>query len=56
MADGFTRRKLATYVTESEKYVWPLLDVIKAVPAWNNAAWLLRYQMKALMETYKRLL
>ena len=56
MADGFTRRKMAIYVTESEKYVWPLLDAVKSVPAWNNAAWLLRYQMKALLETYKRLI
>ena len=34
----------------------PLLDVVREVPAWNNAAWLLRYQMVTLLETFKRLL
>ena len=38
------------------QYVLPLLDVIKAVPEYNNASWLLRYQMTTLLETYKRLL
>ena len=56
MADGFSRRKMATYVTETETFVLPLLEVIKAVPAYNNAAWLLRYQMVTLLETLKRLL
>ena len=42
------------YRTPDEWY--PLLDVVKAVPEWNNAAWLLRYQITALLETFKRLL
>ena len=56
MADGFSRAKLAAYVAQSEQYVLPLLDVVKAVPAWNDAAWLLRYQLTALLETFKRLI
>lgn len=56
MADGFSRKKMADYVVHTEKYVLPLLDVIKNRSAWNNAAWLLRYQMTALLETFKRLL
>ena len=56
MSDGFTRKKMATYVRSTEKYVLPLLDVIKAVPEYNNAAWLLRYQIITLLETCKRLL
>jgi len=56
MADGFTREKQAVYVAETERYVWPLLDVIRAVPEWNDAAWLLRYQIRALLETFKRTL
>ena len=56
MADGFSRKKMATYVTQTEQYVMPLLDVIKAVPEYNNASWLLRYQMMTLLETFKRLL
>ena len=56
MADGFSRKKMATYVAQTEEYVLPLLDVIKAVPEYNNASWLLRYQMTTLLETFKRLL
>ena len=56
MADGFTREKQAAYVVETERYILPLLDVIKAVPAWNRAAWLLRYQITSLLETFKRVL
>lgn len=56
MADGFTREKQATYIVETERYILPLLEVIKAVPAWNSAAWLLRYQIHALVETFKRML
>lgn len=56
MADGFSRTKMTTYVINTEKYVLPLLAVIKGVPAWNSAAWLLRYQMTALLETFKRFL
>ena len=33
-----------------------LLDVIKKVPDWNDAWWLLRYQITALSETFKRML
>ena len=56
MADGFSKRKMKDYVCRTEKYVLPLLEAVKSVPAWNNAAWLLKYQMTALLETFKRLL
>ncbi len=56
MADGFSREKMASYVVQTEKYILPLLDVVKAEPKWNNAAWLLQYQMTALLEAFKRLL
>ena len=56
MADGFRRRKMAVYVAETETYVLPLIAVVKSVPEWNNAAWLLRYQITALLETFKRLI
>ncbi len=55
MATGFTKEKIREYVRTTEKY-FPLLHrVIKNVPKWNNAAWLLQYQMGSLLETYKRL-
>lgn len=56
MAVGFSRDKMAKYVRQTEEYVFPLLDVVKAVPEWNNAAWLLRYQMLTMLEAFKRLL
>ena len=56
MADGFSREKMVSYVIQTEKYILPLLDIVKAVPRWNNAAWLLQYHITALLETFKRLL
>ena len=56
MADGFDKPKMRKYVLQTEKYILPLLDVIRDVPAYNNAAWLLRYQITTLLETFKRLL
>lgn len=56
MADGFSRQKMITYVSDTERYLMPLLDVVKSVPRWNNAAWLLRYQISALAENFKRVL
>ncbi len=56
MADGFETARMKTYIRETEAYILPLLDVIKAVPKWNNAAWLLRYQIHTLLEIYKRML
>ena len=56
MADGFKKPKMVKYVKLTEQYVLPLLDTVKEVPAWNNAAWLMRYQMITMLETFKRLL
>ncbi len=56
MADGFPKKKMKTYVVQTEQYVLPLLDVIKEVPEYNSAAWLLRYQIVTMLEAFKRLL
>ena len=56
MASGFTKKKMTSYVVSTEQYVLPLIEQVKAVSEWNNAAWLLKYQMTALLETFKRLL
>jgi (p)ppGpp synthase/HD superfamily hydrolase/DNA-binding XRE family transcriptional regulator len=57
MAGGFTRNRMAAYVTETETYIVPLLGVVKdASPKWNSAAWMLTYQMTGLLEIYKRML
>ena len=56
MADGFSRKKMAEYTAETDRYYPELLEVIKKQKDWNDAWWLLRYQMTALEETFKRLL
>ena len=56
MATGFTKEKMVKYVKQTEEYVIPLLDMVKEVPEWNNAAWLMRYQMVTMLEAFKRLL
>ena len=56
MADGFKKAGMIKYVKQTEEYVLPLLDVVREVPEWNNAAWLMRYQMVTMLEAFKRLL
>ena len=53
MAAAFSRKRMASYVLETEKEIIPLLSVIKGVPEWNSAAWLLKYQLLSLLETFK---
>ena len=56
MADAFSRRKMVRYTEETERYYPAILDVVKKVPEWNDAWWLLRYQMMTMLEAFKRLL
>jgi GTP pyrophosphokinase len=56
MADAFTRKHMAEYAAETDKYYPALLDVVKKAPEWNDAWWLLRYQMMTMLEAFKRLL
>ncbi len=56
MADAFSREWMIRYTEETDHYYPALLDVIKKVPEWNNAWWLLRYQMMTMTEAFKRLL
>ena len=56
MSWGFTRENQRRYISETEKYIIPLLDVIKNSPEYNNAAWLLKYQMESMLDIFKRAL
>lgn len=56
MADGFGYAKMVKYTQETDRYYPELLKVIGKVPEWNDAWWLLRYQLDALLETFKRML
>ena len=56
MADCFTRDRMIRYTALTDTYYPAILDVIKKVPEWNDAWWLLRYQLMTMTETFKRLL
>lgn len=50
MGGTFTRDKLKEYVEETEKYVLPLLDILKnEYPEWHNQAFLLKYQILSVL-------
>ena len=56
MADAFDRAKMVQYTAETDRYYPALLKAVEKVPEWNDAWWLLRYQMTPLLETFKRML
>ena len=55
MSIGFSSKKIAEYVRETERYYQKLLRVVKSCPQYSDAAWLLKYQIWSLMETAKRI-
>ena len=56
MALGFTKDKIVQYIAETETYALPLLDHVKDTwPEYYNAAFLLKYHMKSILESLKRL-
>lgn len=57
MASGFSREKMASYIVETEIYLFPLLQQLKETwVQYNSVSWLLSYQIKSLLEVYKRIL
>ena len=54
MSFGFSADKIEKYVKETETYYPELLRTIKECPNYNDAAFLLEYQMKGLVEMAKR--
>ena len=55
MATGFPVERMAAYIDETEKYVLPLLNLLKVTyPEFYNAAFLLKYQMMSVLESLKR--
>ena len=47
---------MISYTAETDRYYPVLLDVLKKIPEWNDAWWLMRYQMITMLEAFKRLL
>ena len=55
MALGFTPERVKKYVKETEEWYPRLLRVVKAVPEYNNAAWLLSYQIRSVLQMAKKI-
>ena len=56
MAWGLSRERIYRMIKETEEYFPRLLELIKGEPEYNNAAWLLRYQIESMLDVYKRLM
>ncbi len=56
MSWGLSRDRIYRMIRETEEYILPLLKVIKDEPEYNDAAWLLKYQMESMLDIYKRLI
>ena len=55
MAAGFFRDKLAEYIRETERLVYPLLDRAKTeYPMYSNQLFLIKYHMSSVVEAVKR--
>ena len=53
MAMSFSPDRMSGYIEETETWYPRLLRIIKERPEYNNAAWLLTYQIRSLLETAK---
>ncbi|MCR5357767.1 MAG: helix-turn-helix domain-containing protein [Lachnospiraceae bacterium] len=56
MSWGLSRDRIYRMIAETEEYYPALIKAIKATPEYNNAAWLLQYQIKSMLDIYKRLM
>lgn len=58
MAHCFSKVKIARYIFSTEKYILPLLEIMKTQysDTCYNAVFLIKYQMTSTIETIKRLL
>lgn len=56
MSWGLSRDRIYRMIKETEEYYPKLIEAIKATPEFNNAAWLLRYQIESMLDIYKRLM
>jgi len=56
MSWAFSKIKMIDYINETEEYILPLLNIIESVSPYNNIAWLLSYEIRSIIDVYKRLL
>lgn len=55
MSWGLSRDRVYRMILETEKYYPALLKSIKSTVEYDNAAWLLQYQIESMLDIYKRL-
>jgi len=54
MVTAFSKERIADYIDETEKYIMPIVDIVKhAYPEYYDAAFLLKYHMVSVMESLK---
>ncbi|MCR5397616.1 MAG: helix-turn-helix domain-containing protein [Lachnospiraceae bacterium] len=56
MSWGLSRERIYRMIKETEEYYPKLINVLKRTPEYNNAYWLLQYQMESMLDIYKRLM
>ena len=56
MSWGLSRERIYRMIKETEEYYPAILDAIKDTTEYNNAAWLLKYQIESMLDIYKRLM
>jgi len=56
MSWGLSRERIYRMITETDHYYPKLLNVIKDTVEYNDAAWLLKYQIESMIDIYKRLM
>ena len=56
MSWGLSRERIYRMIAETDRYYPGLLRVVKGIPEFNNAAWLLQYHIESMIDIYKRLM
>ena len=53
MSWGLRRERMLRMIRETEQYYSALFNAVKAEEKYNNAAWLLKYQIESMLDIYK---
>ncbi len=54
MAAGFSKKKLTSYINETEKYIYPLIQKAKIeYPMYSNQLFLIKYHISSVLEAIK---
>lgn len=56
MAWGLSRDKVYMAIKETEEHYPRLIKAVRSIPKYNNAAWLIQYQMATTLNIYKWLM